>query len=187
MLLTLHLPLKNNSTADGKGRKKAGTGCMRPTWLKWLWPRAAGTSTRWWQVPVSGDYSNVLLPKTAAVAFPKPGISHLCPTQWTCYKPVFGKAKLSTQILYTDLKTILSSMCKMNQFFAVSSHTPLPASDTVINLYEIHTVSSSRLCWALTQPACDRETHRTSATNHGWGRKLETMKTHRNITPQAVK
>lgn len=88
------------------------------------------------------------------------------------------------QTQYTDVtKTILSFMCKMNQFFAVSSHTPLPGTATVINLYEIHTASFSRLCWAWTLPVCDR----TSATNHSWSRKLEVMKTHRNITPQVMK
>lgn len=73
-------------------------------------------------------------------------------------------------------------MCKMNQFFAVSSHTPLPATDTVINLYEIHTVGFSRHCLTLTPPTCDWEIHRTSATNHSWSRKLEAMKTHKHHT-----
>lgn len=68
-------------------------------------------------------------------------------------------------------------MCKMNPFFAVSSHSPLPATDTVINMYEIHTVGFSCHCWTLTLPTCDWEIHRTSATNHSWSRKLEAMKT----------
>lgn len=89
------------------------------------------------------------------------------------------------QTQYTDvIKTILSSMCKRNQSVAVSSTLP-SCHCHIVNLYEIHSQLLTPVL-SISTACCDRETPRTSATNQGWGRKLEAMKTHRNITPQAM-
>lgn len=121
MLLTLHL-LLNNSTADGEGRKKAGTGCMSPTWSKWLSAKPAATSShllvadpcfRGSQQRAAAKNSSRSFSQSRYFTF----VSNVANLIQTCI--------WQGQTQYTDvIKTTLSSMCKRNQFFAVSSHTP---------------------------------------------------------------
>lgn len=121
MLLTLHL-LLNNSTADGEGMKKAGTGCMSPARSKWLSAKPAAASShllvadpcfRGSQQRAAAKNSNRSFSQTRYFTF----VSNVANLIQTCI--------WQGQTQYTDvIKSTLSSMCKRNQFFAVSSHTP---------------------------------------------------------------
>lgn len=133
---------------------------MSPAWPKWLSPKPAATSAHVLVADpcVRGSQQHLCCcHKQQQEFFPNQVfhiVSNLVNLIQTC--------TWQGQTQYTDvIKTILSSVCKRNPFFAVSCPT--------VNVYEAH----SQLllpCWALALPA-GTGTHRTSATNHGWGRE----------------
>lgn len=171
MLLTLHLLLKNNSPADGEGRKEAGAGCIPQLGQNDSHPKQQPpVHICWWQISVSGDHSNI------CAAAKNSSRSSSQTRYFTFVSNLVNLIQTCTwqgQTQYTDvIKTILSSVCKRNPFFAVSSHT--------VNVYEIPSQLLTP-CWALALPA-GTGTHSTSATDHGWGRELEAMKTPKHLT-----